>query len=46
MINIAFIRRTKGDYETHIEFDKETVHLMFKDMEDFINSMEDFIKAE
>ncbi len=46
MINTAFIRRTKGDYETHIKFDKKTVQLMFEDMADFINTLENFIKVK
>ena len=31
----AFIRRTKGDYDSYIEFDRETVLEMFEEMKDF-----------
>lgn len=36
ILNKAFNRRTKGDYDTYVEFDKDTVMEMFKDMKEFI----------
>lgn len=31
----AFNRRTKGDYDSYFEFDKETVLEMYEEMKDF-----------
>lgn len=36
MINKAFNRRTKGDYDTYIDFPNEVLTEMFKDMQLFI----------
>ena len=36
IVNKAFNRRTKGDYDSYIEFDKEIVVEMFSEMKDFI----------
>lgn len=39
IINKAFNRRTKGDYDTYVEFEKETVVEMFVEMQDFISEI-------
>ncbi len=39
IINKAFNRRTKGDYDTYIEFEKEIVLEMFDEMKEFILSI-------
>ena len=44
IINKAFNRRTKGDYDTFIEFEEETVKEMFDEMKDFISAIKLFIK--
>jgi len=43
IINKAFNRRTKGDYDTFIEFEEEIVYEMFVEMKDFISEIESFI---
>lgn len=43
IINKAFNRRTKGDYDSYIEFDKETVLEMYGEMKDFNLEIERFI---
>ncbi len=43
IINKAFIRRTKGDYDSYIEFDMETVIEMYEEMKDFNSALERFI---
>jgi uncharacterized protein (UPF0332 family) len=43
IINKAFNHRTKGDYDSHVEFDKEIVVEMFEEMKDFIKEIEEFI---
>jgi uncharacterized protein (UPF0332 family) len=40
IINRAYLRRTKGDYDTYIEFDQETINSMFLDMVEFIEAIE------
>jgi uncharacterized protein (UPF0332 family) len=37
MINKAFNRRTKGDYDSYIEFESEIVVEMFVEMKEFIS---------
>lgn len=39
IINKAFNRRTKGDYDSYIEFEKEIVVEMFGEMKDFISTV-------
>jgi len=39
IINKAFNRRTKGDYDTYIVFEKEIVIEMFGEMKDFISEI-------
>jgi len=43
MINKAFNRRTKGDYDTFIEFDENIVSEMLIEMKDFISEISSFI---
>jgi uncharacterized protein (UPF0332 family) len=43
IINKAFNRRTKGDYDSYIEFDLETVKEMYEEMKDFNQTIEEFI---
>jgi len=43
IINKAFNRRTKGDYDSFVEFEKELVLEMFDEMKDFIKSLSQFI---
>ena len=45
IINKAFNRRTKGDYDSFIEFDAGTVLEMFEEMKDFIKTIDEFIKS-
>ena len=44
IINKAYIRRTKGDYDSFVEFDLETVKEMYEDMKDFTDTIERFLK--
>lgn len=44
IINKAFNRRTKGDYDTFIEFDREIVEEMFKEMCDFVAMIKNYIE--
>lgn len=37
MINKAYNRRTKGDYDAYVDFDKGIVIEMFNDMKEFIS---------
>mgnify|MGYP001558050059 CR=1 FL=1 len=46
IINKALNRRTKGDYDSYVEFEKEIVVEMFGEMKDFINEIEVFIKKK
>ncbi len=43
IINKAFNRRTKCDYDSFIEFDLETVEEMYKEKIDFNRAIESFI---
>ncbi|OFX16517.1 MAG: hypothetical protein A2033_05515 [Bacteroidetes bacterium GWA2_31_9] len=45
IINRAYLRRTKGDYDTYVEFDKETINTMFSDMIEFIDTIEKSIHS-
>ena len=42
-INKAYNRRTKGDYDSYIEFETATVLEMFEEMKAFIVALEAFI---
>jgi len=43
IINKASNRRTKGDYESYVEFDKDIILEMFEEMKDFISAIEKFL---
>jgi len=44
IINKAFNRRTKGDYDTYVEFDKDIVIEMFGEMQEFISEIKSYLK--
>ncbi len=46
IINKASNRRTKGDYESFIEFDKDIILEMFEEMKDFISVIETFLNQK
>lgn len=46
IITNAYNRRTKGDYDSFIEFDKETVKEKFDEMKVFIESIKKYLKEE
>ena len=46
IINKAFNRRTKGDYDTYIEFEKDIVLEMFNEMQDFISEIKAYLKSD
>lgn len=46
IINKASNRRTKGDYESFVEFEKETILEMYEEMKDFISEIERFISQK
>ena len=46
IINKAFNRRTKGDYDIYIDFDKDTVTEMYNDMQDFIARIKNYTDAD
>jgi uncharacterized protein (UPF0332 family) len=43
ILNKAFNRRTKGDYDTYVEFEKEIVIEMFSEMQDFISGIKTYL---
>jgi uncharacterized protein (UPF0332 family) len=43
IINKASNRRTQGDYESYVEFDKDVILEMFDEMKEFISEIERFI---
>lgn len=43
IINKAFNRRTKGDYDTFVEFEENIVYEMLNEMKDFISEISSFI---
>jgi uncharacterized protein (UPF0332 family) len=43
IITKAFNRRTKGDYDSFVIFDLETVNEMYDEMKDFNNAIERFL---
>ena len=45
IINRAFNRRTKSDYDTYVEFDKETVNKMFVEMKELISEIKGFLNS-
>ncbi len=46
IINKASNRRTKGDYESFVEFEKEVVLEMFEEMKEFISKIEQFLLSK
>jgi len=46
IINKAFNWRTKGDYDTYVEFEKEIVVEMFDEMQEFISEIKTFLKID
>jgi uncharacterized protein (UPF0332 family) len=46
IINKAFNRRTKGDYDIYIDFDIDTVNEMHAEMQDFIAKIKQFIEVD
>jgi uncharacterized protein (UPF0332 family) len=46
IINKAFNRRTKGDYDLYIDFDLEIVKEMYEEMIDFNRAIEKFINQK
>jgi len=46
IINKASNRRTQGDYESFVEFDKEVILDMFSEMTEFISEIERFISLK
>jgi uncharacterized protein (UPF0332 family) len=46
IITKAFNRRTKGDYDSYVEFDLKTVKEMYEDMKDFTDMIGRFINKE
>lgn len=46
IINKASNRRTQGDYESYVEFDKEVILEMFGEMQEFISEMERFLSLK
>ena len=43
IVNKAFNRRTKGDYDTFVEFEEEIIDEMFVEMKEFISEIKSFI---
>jgi uncharacterized protein (UPF0332 family) len=46
IINKASNRRTQGDYESYVEFDKEIILEMFGEMQEFIIEVERFLSLK
>lgn len=46
IINKASNRRTQGDYESYVEFDKEVILEMFGEMKEFISEIERFLSLK
>jgi uncharacterized protein (UPF0332 family) len=46
IINKAFNHRTKGDYESYIEFEKDIIVEMFEEMKDFISEIAEYINKK
>lgn len=46
IINKASNRRTQGDYESYVEFDKEIILEMFGEMKEFISEIEGFLNRK
>lgn len=46
MTNKASNRRTQGDYESYIEFDREIILEMFEEMKEFITEITRFLSSK
>ncbi len=46
IINKAFNRRTKGDYDIYIDFDVDTVVGMYNEMQEFITMIREYIEID
>ncbi len=46
MINKAYNRRTKGDYDVYVDFDKNIVIEMFEDMQAFISRIKEYLQVD
>ena len=46
MINKAYNRRTKGDYDVYVEFDKNIVIDMFSEMREFIARIKKYLNLD
>jgi uncharacterized protein (UPF0332 family) len=46
IINKSFNRRTKGDYDSYIEFEKEIVVEMFSEMKEFVSAIKLFLNTK
>lgn len=46
MINKAYNRRTKGDYDVYVDFDRDIVIEMFDGMKDFINRIKKYLEID
>jgi len=46
IINKAFNRRTKGDYDTYVEFEKDIVFEMFQEMQEFISGIKTYLRID
>jgi uncharacterized protein (UPF0332 family) len=46
IINKAFNRRTKGDYDSYIEFEKEIVVEMFFEMKEFVSAINLYLNTK
>jgi uncharacterized protein (UPF0332 family) len=46
IVNKASNRRTKGDYESFVEFEKESVLEMFDEMKEFISEIERYLNSK
>jgi len=46
IVNKASNRRTKGDYESFVEFERESVLEMFDEMKEFISEIERYLNSK
>lgn len=46
IINKSFNRRTKGDYDIYVEFEKDVVYEMFSEMQDFISEIRSYLRVD
>jgi len=46
IINKAFNRRTKRDYDTFVEFEKDVVYDMYEEMQFFIDEIKSYLNRK